>query len=225
MKKFQNRQYAVLGLGVFGSTVAKTLSKNNAEVIAVDNDQKCVNRMADIVTQAMLCDITDIDQLRAAGIQDCDVAVVSMGTHLEESVMAIINLKELGVPYIVAKAKNKRYMQIFSKIGANKVVRPEKEMGEQIAKGILGRNIIDIIDLDSEYSVVEIPAPTEWTNRSLIDLDLRKKFGVNVIGIRNHVTGDLNVCPDPECAIGRDDHVVLIADGAAINKFDNMIDD
>lgn len=224
MKKFQNRQYAVLGLGIFGSTVAKTLSKYNAEVIAVDIDQKCVNRMADVVTQAMQCDITDIDQLRAAGIQDCDVAVVSMGNHLEQSVMAIINLKELGIPYIVAKAKNKRYMQIFSKIGANKVVRPEKEMGEQVAKGILGKNIIDIIDLDSEYSVVEIPAPKEWTNKTLVELNLRRKYGINVIGIRNHITGDLNVCPEPECAIAKDDHIVLIADGDAINKFDNMID-
>ena len=224
MKKYQNRQYAVLGLGIFGSTVAKTLSKYNAEVIAVDIDQKCVNRMADVVTQAMQCDITDIDQLRAAGIQDCDVAVVSMGNHLEQSVMAIINLKELGIPYIVAKAKNKRYMQIFSKIGANKVVRPEKEMGEQVAKGILGKNIIDIIDLDSEYSVVEIPAPKEWTGKTLIDSNLRRKYGINVIGIRNHVTGDLNVCPEPECTIEKDDHIVLIADGDAINKFDNMID-
>ena len=138
--------------------------------------------------------------------------------------MAIINLKELGIPYIVAKAKNKRYMQIFSKIGANKVVRPEKEMGEQVAKGILGKNIIDIIDLDSEYSVVEIPAPKEWTGKTLIDLNLRRKYGINVIGIRNHVTGDLNVCPEPECTIEKDDHIVLIADGDAINKFDNMID-
>ena len=224
MKKYTDRQYAVLGLGIFGSTVAKTLSRYNCDVIAVDSDIKCVNRMADIVTQAMQCDITDIDQLRAAGIQDCDVAVVSMGNHLEQSVMAIINLKELGIPYIVAKAKNKRYMQIFSKIGANKVVRPEKEMGEQVAKGILGKNIIDIIDLDSEYSVVEIPAPKEWTGKTLIDLNLRRKYGINVIGIRNHVTGDLNVCPEPECTIEKDDHIVLIADGDAINKFDNMID-
>ena len=100
MKKFSNRQYVVLGLGIFGSTVAKTLSSYNCEVIALDNDEKCVDRMADIVTQSMLCDITDINQLREAGVQDCDIAIVSMGSHLEESVMAIINLKELGVPYI-----------------------------------------------------------------------------------------------------------------------------
>ena len=138
MKKISNRQYVVLGLGIFGSTVAKTLSSYNCEVIALDNDEKCVDRMADIVTQSMMCDITDINQLREAGVQDCDIAIVSMGSHLEESVMGIINLKELGVPYIVAKAKNKRYMQIFTELGANKVVRPEKEMGEQVAKGVLG---------------------------------------------------------------------------------------
>ena len=162
MKKISNRQYVVLGLGIFGSTVAKTLSSYNCEVIALDNDEKCVDRMADIVTQSMMCDITDINQLREAGVQDCDIAIVSMGSHLEESVMGIINLKELGVPYIVAKAKNKRYMQIFTELGANKVVRPEKEMGEQVAKGVLGKNIIDVVDLDKEYSIVEIPTPPQW---------------------------------------------------------------
>ena len=173
MKKYKDRQYAVLGLGIFGSTVAKTLSKFNCEVIAVDTDIKCVDRMADIVTQAIQCDITDINQLRAAGIQDCDIAIVSMGSHFEESVMAIINLKELGVPYIVAKAKNKRYMQIFKELGANKVVRPEKEMGEMVAKSVLGKNIVDIVDLDHEYSVVEIPTPGAWVGKTLIELDLR----------------------------------------------------
>lgn len=222
MKKTVHRQYAVLGLGIFGSTVAKTLSKFNCEVIALDSDVKCVNRMADIVTQALQCDITDVEQLRAAGIEDCDVAIVSMGTHLEESVMAIINLKELGVPYIVAKAKNKRYMQIFTKVGANKVVRPEKEMGEQIAKGVLGKNIIDIVDLDSEYSVVEIPSPTKWVGKSLIDLDLRRRHGMNIIGIRNHESEILNVCPEPTYEIKLNDHLVIISDAKTFEHLDDL---
>ena len=216
MKKYTDRQYAVLGLGIFGSTVAKTLSRYNCDVIAVDSDIKCVNRMADIVTQAMQCDITDIDQLRAAGIQDCDVAIVSMGNHLEESVMGIINLKELGIPYIVAKAKNKRYMQIFLELGANKVVRPEKEMGEQVAKSVLGKNIIDIVDLDSEYSIVEIPTPKQ----SLIELDLRRKYGINVVGIRGYLEEHLNVCPDAEYRIEAQDHLVVISDCNTLDRFD-----
>ncbi|MCQ5285668.1 potassium channel family protein, partial [Longicatena caecimuris] len=108
--------------------------------------------------------------------------IVSMGNHLEESVMGIINLKELGSPYIVSKAKNKRYMQIFLELGANKVVRPEKEMGVQVAKSVLGKNIIDIVDLDSEYSIVEIPTPKQCVGKSLIELDLRRKYGINVVG-------------------------------------------
>ena len=219
MKKYTDRQYAVLGLGIFGSTVAKTLSRYNCDVIAVDSDIKCVNRMADIVTQAMQCDITDIDQLRAAGIQDCDVAIVSMGNHLEESVMGIINLKE-GIPYIVAKAKNKRYMQIFLELGANKVVRPEKEMGEQVAKSVLGKNIIDIVDLDSEYSIVEIPTPKQWVGKSLIELDLRRKYGINVVGIRGYLEEHLNVCPDAEYRIEAQDHLVVISDCNTLDRFD-----
>lgn len=220
MKKISNRQYVVLGLGIFGSTVAKTLSSYNCEVIALDNDEKCVDRMADIVTQCMMCDITDINQLREAGVQDCDIAIVSMGSHLEESVMGIINLKELGVPYIVAKAKNKRYMQIFTELGANKVVRPEKEMGEQVAKGVLGKNIIDVVDLDKEYSIVEIPTPPQWVGKSLIELDLRRRFGINVVGIRSYLQEHLNVCPDAEYKIQKEDHLVVIADCKTLDRFD-----
>lgn len=222
MKKAINRQYCVLGLGIFGSTVAKTLSMHNCEVIAVDSDPKCVNRMADIVTQAMQCDITDIDQLRAAGIQDCDIAIVSMGSHLEESAMGIINLKELGVPYIVAKAKNKRYMQVFLELGANKVVRPEKEMGVQIAKSLLGRNIIDIIDLDKDYSVIEIPVQEKWLGLSLIDLDLRRKYGINVVGIRSTIDNSLNICPESEYRVKSSDHLLIIANSNTIEQFDSM---
>lgn len=224
MKKSVNRQYAVLGLGIFGCTVAKTLSKHNCEVIAVDSDVKCVNRMADIVTQALQCDITDIDQLRAAGIQDCDIAIVSMGSHLEESAMGIINLKELGIPYIVAKAKNKRYMQVFTELGANKVVRPEKEMGVQIAKSLLGRNIIDIIDLDKDYSVIEIPAQQKWIGKSLIELDLRRKYSINVVGIRCVEDGSLNVCPDAEYVVSHNDHLLIIANSDTIERFDSLED-
>ncbi|MEF9967543.1 MAG: TrkA family potassium uptake protein [Longicatena sp.] len=222
MKKKLNRQYVVLGLGIFGSTVAKTLSQHDCEVIALDNDPKCVNRMADIVTQALQCDITDIEQLRAAGIQDCDIAVMSMGSHLEESVMGIINLKELGVPYIVAKAKNKRYMQIFTELGANKVVRPEKDMGEQVAKSVLGKNIIDIIDLDKDYSVIEIPSPKSWVNKTLIDLDLRRKLGMNVVAIRSVDEEALNICPEAEYVIKEFDHLLVISNSHSLEKLDDL---
>lgn len=222
--KSTKKQYAVLGLGIFGSTVAKTLSEYDCEVLALDNDLKCVNRMADIVTQAMQCDITDIDQMRSAGVADCDVAVVGMGNHLEETVMAIINLKELGVPYIIAKAKNKRYMQIFTKVGANRIVRPEKEMGSQIAKSLLSKNIIEMIEIDSDYSMVELETPKSWIGKTLRELDVRNRYGVNVLGVRRPDTRKLHVSPDADYVMKDDDHLVVIADTATYAKFDNLDD-
>lgn len=218
MKRLSQQQFAVLGLGIFGSTVAKTLSEYNCEVLALDKDLKCVDRVAEYVTQAIQSDITDKEQLRLAGVQDCDVAIVATGSHLEESVMAIINLKELGVPYIIAKAKNKRYMQIFSRVGADRVVRPEKEMGEQVAKSILSRNIIDMIDIDSEFSILEVKAPQKWVGRSLKELDVRNRYGVNVIGIRKHADLRLSISPDADYVIEAEDHMMVIADVKTLEK-------
>lgn len=220
--KREDKQYAVLGLGVFGSTVAKTLSAYNYEVVAVDADLKCVERMADIVTQAVQCDITDKEELRAAGVGDCDIAIVGTGSHLEATVMAIINLKELGVPYIIAKAKNKRYMQIFSKVGADRVVRPEKEMGVVVAKSLLSNSIIDMIDIDGDYSLVELKVPPKWVDHSLRELDVRNRYGINVIGVRKHNSQKLSVSLDADYVIEEDDQMVVIADTKTIEKFDYM---
>ncbi|MEF9920605.1 MAG: TrkA family potassium uptake protein [Erysipelotrichaceae bacterium] len=219
MKKI-TQQFVVLGLGVFGSTVAKTLSEYNCEVLAIDRDIKCVDRVAEFVTQAVQSDITDKEQLRAAGAGECDIAIVGTGSHLEESVMAIINLKELGVPYIIAKAKNKRYMQIFSRVGADRVIRPEKEIGEQVAKSILSNNIVDMIDIDEEYSIMEVKAPGKWVGRTLKDLDARNKYGINVLGIRKQSDLHLSISPDADYIIEADDHMMVIADVKTFEKFD-----
>ncbi len=222
IRKAQKKQYAVLGLGIFGSSVAKTLSKYDCEVLALDHDIKCVNRLADVVTQAMQCDITDIDQLRTSGVSECDVAIVGMGNHLEETVLAIINLKELGVPYVVAKAKNKRYMQIFLNVGADRIVRPEKEMGRQIAKSLLSNNIVEMLDIDDEFSLVEIEAPVSWVGKSLKDLDARRRYGINVLGIRQPQNKKLSLNPDADYIIDACDHLVVIADSETFSNLDEL---
>lgn len=214
----EKKQYAVLGLGVFGSTVAKTLSSYDMDVIAIDSDIKCVNRIADNVNEALQCDVTELEQLSQTGVGDCDIAIVGMGSHLEESVMAIINLKELGVPYIIVKAKNKRYGEIFSKVGADRIIQPEKEMGKQLAKSLLGNKIVEMFDLDSEFSIVEVEVPYRWIGSTLRNLDVRKKYGINVIGIRkgNHLT----VSPGADYVLAVDDHLVVIADLKTLSKID-----
>lgn len=217
MKK-KNRIFAVLGLGVFGSSVAKTLAEHDCEVIAVDKDPTCVERVADYVSSAVVCDITNIEQLKLSGVQDCDLAFICTGNHLEESVIAIINLKELKVPKMIAKAKNKRHMQIYKELGVAKVVRPEKEMGEQVAKSALGTSIIDLIDLDDEHCIIEIPVSKRWIYQSIVALDLRKKYKINIIGIRHQDYDKLDVSFNASYILQPNDHLVIICEVNTINE-------
>jgi trk system potassium uptake protein TrkA len=214
--------YAVLGLGIFGSTIAKTLSEFNYDVIALDKDISCVDRASEFVTEAVQVDFTDIEQLRAIGVGDVDVAVVATGARLEESIMAIMNLRELGVPYILAKAKNKTYREILLKIGADKVVRPEKEMGERVAKQLLSRNVVDMIDIDDNYSIVEMIPPRKWVGSSLKTLDLRNHYGINVLGIRKAQGARLSISPGPDYVIEETDQLLVIADTAVFERFEYL---
>jgi len=218
----KQKTYAILGLGIFGSTIAKTLSEYNCEVIGIDKDITCVERVSEFATQAVQADFTDIDQLRAIGVEDVDVAVVATGSRLEESIMAILNLKELGVPYILAKAKNKMYMQILLKIGADKVVRPEKEMGERVAKTLLSRNVIEMVDIDDEYSIMELHAPRNWVGKALSDLELRTKYGVNILGIRKHPGESLKISPAADYVIEADDQLLVIVQNDEFEKFEYL---
>jgi trk system potassium uptake protein TrkA len=215
----RRKSFAILGLGIFGSTVAKTLAEYGYDVIGVDNEISCVDRMSDIVTQAVQADFTDIEQLRQAGVQDVDVAIIATGSKLEASVMAIIQLKELGVPYIMAKAKNKVYMQILLKVGADRVVRPEKEMGERVAKSLMSQNIIDMIDIDDDYSIMELSAPSKWVGHALKDLDLRNQYGVNVLGIRTVLNPRLNLGMTADYVVHTDDTLLVIVEN---NKFEAL---
>ena len=220
MKRYKERRFAVLGLGIFGSSVAKTLANHGCEVIAIDQDISCVNRLADHVSSAIACDVREVSQLRAAGLAEVDVAIIAMGSHLEESVMAIINLKEIGVEYIVAKAKNKRYQLIFESLGVNRVVRPEKEMGVQLARSVLGQNIIDLIDLDEHHSIVELPVPQSWQGKSLIELDVRRRYQMNIIAIRS--SSKLNISPAAEYRLQVNDHIMVIIDNRYVDQIDTL---
>lgn len=219
----ERKTYVILGLGIFGSTIATKLSELNHDVIAIDKNMECVERISNEVVQAIRADFTDIEQLKAIDIQDADVAVVATGSHLEESIMAIMNLKELKVPYILAKAKNKKYMQVLLKIGADRVIRPEREMGERVAKQLVSSNIVDLIDIDDDYSVVEIIAPKTWVNKSLIELDLRKRFGINVLGIRKKPKEHLSISPNAQYIIEENDRLLVIADKALFSKLDDIL--
>ena len=218
------RQYVVLGLGVFGSTITKTLSQFGCEVLAIDKNPECVQRVADFATKAVIGDITDEQFLIDVGVQEFDVGIVAIGNHLEESLLGVLNLKELGVQYIIAKAKNKRFKDVLEKIGADRVIRPEKEMGERLARSLLRKNITDLIELDDNYSIVEMKVPQAWVGHTLVALNLRKNYGINILGKRDGLTHKLELSVDPQSVIQMDDHYLMIAETEKIEKMDYLVD-
>lgn len=217
------KQFVVLGLGIFGSTLVKTLSQFGREVIAIDKDSKNVQRVSEFATKAVIGDVTDIQFLTDLGLDDIDVGIVAIGDRLEDSILATMNLKELGVPYVIVKAKNKRFKVVLERIGADHVVRPEKEMGEKIARTLLRKNIKDLIELDEENCIVEMKVPQSWIGKSLSQLDLRKLYSINVLGKRDPKTHKLEVPVDPSAPIEINDTFLVLGQTDKIEKYDYLL--
>ena len=217
------KTYLVLGLGIFGSSAAKELTKYGQDVIAIDKDMACVDRLQEFVSHAVCGDFTDIDELRSVGVAEADAAIIATGSRLEESILAIMNLKQLGVPFVLAKAKNKRYAEIMLKIGADKVVTPEKEAGIRMAKTLLAWNVIDLMDIDNEYSIMEINIPASWVGSSLIDLDIRNRYGMNALGIKSGVAHKLSINPDPNYKFQADDSILVVAQKDIFKHYDELL--
>lgn len=218
----KRKTYLILGLGIFGSTIAKELVKYNQDVIAIDSNMQLVEDVEEYVSHAVCCDFSDIDQLIAVGIENVDVAIVATGSHLEASIFAIMNLKQLGVPYILAKAKDETYGEILKKIGADKVIMPEQETGMKISRSLLAWNIVELFDIDKDYSIMEIKVPNSWINKTLIDLNLRKKFGINVIGIKSNGNSHISINPSPTYKIHGEDQFLVVAAKDIFNLYEEL---
>lgn len=179
MKK--NKSYAVIGLGRFGSAVAKELSKSGADVLAIDMNEENVSAIAEYVTHAVKADITDADTMETLGIGNMDTVIVAVGRSMDASILATIMAKEQGVPYVIAKAQDEMHTKILTKVGADRVIIPEKESGIRIARTLVNGNCLDFFELSEHISMVEIPVQPEWIGKNLRELDLRRVFKVNVI--------------------------------------------
>ena len=164
MIKMSKKQFLIIGLGRFGSSIAKTIYELGHDVLAIDKDEEKVQEISDYVTHAVQMDSTDESILKTLGVTNFDVAVVTIGSNLQDSVMATLILKELGVKYIIAKANNELHAKVLTKIGADKVVLPERDMGTRVAHNLVSSNILDYIELSEEYSILEIEAIKEWFN-------------------------------------------------------------
>lgn len=221
MIKMSKKQFLIIGLGRFGSSIAKTIYELGHDVLAIDKDEEKVQEISDYVTHAVQMDSTDESILKTLGVTNFDVAVVTIGSNLQDSVMATLILKELGVKYIIAKANNELHAKVLTKIGADKVVLPERDMGTRVAHNLVSSNILDYIELSEEYSILEIEAIKEWFNKSLKEIEIRKKYGINVVAIKRGEK--VNISPSAEDIIKENDVLVALGSAKDLNKFESMI--
>ena len=209
----------VLGLGIFGSTIAKELGSHHHNVIAIDCNEENVNRIDPYISQGIVGDFTQYDLLKEVAIEHCDQVVIAAGSSLEASVLAIMHLKKLGVENISAKSKNHDYMRIMKELGANRVIRPEYEMGLRVDRKIMKPRLMDIIDLDDKTSIIEFEPPREWIGRSLSDLKIRQNFSLNVIGLKDSTKQERSYQVDPNEVINPNTVLIVIGDSNEIENF------
>lgn len=214
------KSFVVIGLGRFGSEAALQLCAQGREVLAIDLHQDLVQHVSDKVTQAVVADARDVDVLRSIGVQDFDCGLVAIGGNLADSVLATMHLKELGVPYVVCKAQDEVHKQVLLKLGADKVVIPEKENAMRLAKSLASTNVLDYIELSEDFGIIEIPAPKSWRDKSLIELNIRAKLGVNIIGIKRQ--GEITISPAADFRILEGDILVVLGSTEALNAVQKL---
>lgn len=214
------KSYVVIGLGRFGSEAARRLCELGCEVLAMDSKNDLVQQISNFVTQAVVGNARDKEVLRALGVDQFDGAIVAIGDSLADSVLATMNLKELGVPYIVSKAHDDTHRQVLEKLGADRVVIPEQENAFRLAKSLSSPNVLDYIELSDDYGIVEVPAPKPWLNKSLKELNIRAKLGVNILAVKRD--GDITVSPAAEFRIMAGDVVVILGDSQSLNTVQKL---
>lgn len=217
--------FGVIGLGRFGEAISTRLAELGHDVIGVDHDEDRVRELADVVSQTVQLDATDGKALRAAGVADVDVAVVSIGEDIESSVLAVMLLHELGVRSVVAKAVTPLHGRILERLGVSRVIFPERDMALRVAQSLVMPNVLDYVELSKDFSFVELPAPEPFIGHTLRDLELRPKYGLTLIAIKRRVDGNetTNVSPSAEDVIARGDVLVLLGSNAKLSNFGDLL--
>lgn len=185
------KNIAVLGLGIFGQTVAKELSQYGCDVLAIDTNEQHLEAVSDVVLKSAIGDMTNLEFLEASGVGECDTAIIATGTRLESSVLAVMHCKALGVNTIIAKAKDDSFESVLKALGVTQIVRPEKKTGQQLAQQLLKNKIKEMMTLDDVMSIVEFQVPEKWIGKTILELDIRQKYGMNLIGTKDS-NGQIN---------------------------------
>ena len=210
------KTYAVFGLGRYGIAVARELVEHGMEVIAVDSDERIVNTAADELPICKCADITDPDVIRQLGISNVDVVIIAMANNLEASVMAVTLCKEIGVKTVIAKCANEMHQKILTRVGADKVVFPENESGIRLARNLLSSGFVDMVSLAKNVSMIELDVKPEWTGKNLIQLNLRKKYSINVVAVRRGESVSVDI--DPHAPLREEDKLIVIANTEKLSK-------
>ncbi len=210
------KEFVVFGMGKFGLSVAKALADNGCHVMAVDEDQSKVEEIAEHVTYAVCTDVTDADAIHSLGISNFDGAIVAIGENLEASVLVTIISKEMGIPYVMAKAQSNLQAKVLKKVGADKIIFPEQETGIRIANNLVSGNFFDAIELSTKYSMIDLDVPEEWVGKSLRELNLRVTKKINVVGIKHGE--NFEPTPDADAPLLHDDVLLVIGSNHFLNK-------
>ncbi|MCQ5365662.1 TrkA family potassium uptake protein [Anoxybacillus salavatliensis] len=218
MKK---KEFAVIGLGRFGGSVCRTLSEQGMEVLAIDVDEEKVNEYASIASQAVVADSTDENVLKSLGIRNFDHVIVAIGDNIQASILTTLILKELGVEKITVKATNDYHEKVLKKIGADHIVHPERDMGERIANNMISNNVLDYLELSDRHSIVEIVANERLHGHSLLELDIRAKYGINIVAIKRN--NDIIVSPLASEVIYAGDILIVIGADQDIDRFESEV--
>lgn len=217
------KQFAVIGMGRFGSSVATSLYRLGYEVLAIDKDEDRIEDVLNQVTHAVQADGTDEEALRAIGIRNFDVVVVAIGQDIQASILTSLILKEMGVEMLVVKAQTELHGKVLTKIGADKVIFPERDMGMRVAHHLISPNILDYIELSEDYSIVEIHVTPRIVGKSLRDLGIRAKYGCNVMAIKTQ--DRMNIAPRAEDVIQKDDVLVVVGSNEDLRKFERTFEE
>ncbi|MCA1029888.1 TrkA family potassium uptake protein [Bacillus timonensis] len=218
------KEFAVIGLGRFGGSICRALSEDGMEVMAMDLDEDKVNQFSTIASHAVVGDSTDEMVLKSIGIRNFDHVIVAIGDNIQASILTTLILKELGVKHITVKAQNDYHEKVLSKIGADQIVHPERDMGKRIAHNIISNNVLDYLELSDEHSIVEIVASGRMDGNSLIELDIRAKYGINIVAIKRGK--DIIVSPLAMEIIKKGDILIVIGADTDINRFEkNLVEE
>ncbi len=214
------KSYIIIGLGRFGTEAALRLCEYGCEVLAIDSRAELVQQVANDVTHAVVADARDKEVLRALGAVDFECGIVAIGDSLADSVLATMNLKELGVPRIVCKASDETHRQVLLKLGADQVVIPEQENAARLARSLSSPNVLDYIELSEECGIIEVPVPKRWIDKTLMELNVRAKLGVNIIAIERE--NKINVSPGADHRLLEGDILVVLGDTDALNTIQKL---